>query len=99
MSEECVAEADILMRAFNQPGHVANCQAREVRIFDNTDLRVKRGEWVRSNLWASFGDRRQQRGFSSVGKSHQPDLRHDSEFQQEIPFSSRFSGLGESRGL
>ena len=94
-----MAEADVLVRAFDQTRHVANREPVEVGIFHNADLRVQRGERIRRDLRPRLGNGREQRGLARVRITDQPDLGHDAQFEKIIAFPARFARLRETRRL
>src|SRR5439155_18038743 len=97
--EEFVSEPDILVRAFNQSGHIAHGKPEEIRVFYDADLRVQGSERIWGNFGAGFRNRRQQRGFSGVGITDEADLGHDPKLQQKLALLSCFPWLCEARRL
>ena len=94
-----MAEADVLVRAFDQSRHVANREPVKVGVFHDADLRMQRGERIRRDFRARLGNGREQRGLAGVRITDQADLGHDAQFEEKIAFPARLARLRETRRL
>ena len=94
-----MAEADIVVGAFNQAGNVADGKTEKVLVFDDADLRMERRERVGGDLRPRVGDGGEQRGFAGVGVADESDLGDEAQLEEVVAFVARFAGLGEARGL
>ena len=72
VAQKCMAQADILVRAFNQSRHIANRQPVKVGIFHNADWRMQRGEGIRGDLRTRLGNGREQRGLAGIRIADRP---------------------------
>ena len=100
VAEKFVAEADVVVRAFDESRHVANGEPLEVRQkFHDANLRRERGERIRRNLRSRAGNRGEQRGLARVRITDEADLRHDAQFQKVFAFRAGFARLRETRRL
>ena len=99
MAQKGVAEADVAVRAFNQPRHVADREPMKVGILDDADLRMQRGKGIRRNLRSRVRDGLEQGGLAGVRVADQADIGDHAQFEQEIAFLARLARLREARGL
>ena len=99
VAQKFVAEADVVVRAFDQARHVADREPFPVGIFDDADLRMQRGERIRRDFRARAGNGREQSGLARVRITDQADFRDDAQFQKKIAFVARLARLRETRRL
>jgi hypothetical protein len=85
--------------AFDESGHIANGDPGVVRVVDDADLGVQRGKGVGGDAGASSRNGGEQGRFSRVGIADESNLREKSQFEPEMAFFARFTGLSEAWGL
>src|ERR1700686_1575436 len=74
------------MRAFNQPRNIRHHKAALFFRFpdrNDTEIRLQRGKWIISDLWARRRDTRNQRGLADVGIADEAHISKQFEFQAE----------------
>jgi len=94
-----VAQSAVFARALDQARHVANREPLPVGVFDDSDLRMQRGERIRRDFRARAGNGREQRGLASVRIADEADFSDDAQLKQKIAFVAWFARLRESRRL
>src|SRR5262245_24244299 len=90
-----MTQANVPMRSLDQSRYVTNRQAKEIRVFDDANLRVKSGKGVGRNFWPGMRDRSKQGGLACVRITNQPNLRDQLQFEDEVSFLPRFTRLSK----
>src|SRR5690606_39948131 len=67
MSQELVPDAGSVGGAFDQAGYVGHYEAARGRSAHYSQIGMKRGEWVISDLGTCVGDLADKRGFARIG--------------------------------
>ena len=96
VAEEGMTEPDVAVGAFDEAGYVADGDPGVVRVFDNADMGIEGGEGVGGDAGTRGRDCGQQRGFAGIGVADEADLGQEPQFEPEMTFFARFTGLGES---
>src|SRR4030095_16673416 len=97
VSEETIAETVSFVSALDQPWNVGNDEAAVVAQADHTQVRRERGEWVVGNLRTCRRDARDECGLSRIGKSDEPDVGEQSQFEAEELLFPSLARLRASR--
>ena len=97
--QELVAEADSLMGALEQAGHVGDRELPSIRALDRAQDRCDRGERILGDLGLGVRDQPQQRGFARVGEADERRVREELEAELNRGLVAADPHLGQSRSL
>ena len=94
-----MAQADILVRAFDQAGNVRHGAAAEVAELDHAHHRLQRGEGVVGDLRLRGGEPGKQGGLPCIGQALEPRVGDGAQFKVEVGLLAVLAGGELARSL
>src|SRR5262249_41298145 len=99
VAQEFVAQPSAGVRAFDQAWQVGNDDLPEVAGFDDAQLRLARGEWIRSDLRPRGADAAEQRALAGVGQADKAHVGDEFQFEMQLTVFALMAFFGEARRL
>src|SRR5262245_61466015 len=98
MLQKTIAKPAAFVGAFDEPRHVRDDEAAVVAERNHTKVWYQRREGIVGNLGPRGGDARDERRFSSVGKSHQPHIGEELQMELQLLRFPRRAFFEPARG-